>query len=176
MLLQSTRESKQILLLRPQVFIYFASHERSYLEIIGVRSPKTVHQKLQGQGVFSTILRTGSRRIQTIALRNEQVLRISWMCFQRSNDPLCTGNQIFIHSWVVRVMLNAKSSIISIVLHSLPCRVGQGLKHLNNFTRDNLKQFTILSICNIFLFPFYLLWLHDWAQLWPILTMLRGKV
>ena len=73
-------------------------------------------------------------------------------------------------------MLNAKSSIISIVLHSLPCSVGQGLKHLNNFTRDNLKQFTILSICNIFLFPFYLLWLHDWAQLWPILTMLGGKV
>ena len=45
MLLQSTRESKQILLLRPQVFIYFASHERSYLEIIEVRPPqaKTVH-------------------------------------------------------------------------------------------------------------------------------------
>ena len=40
MLLQSTRESKQIQLLRPQVFIYFASHERSYLEIIEVRSPK----------------------------------------------------------------------------------------------------------------------------------------
>ena len=73
-------------------------------------------------------------------------------------------------------MLNAKSSIISIVLHSLPCREGQGSKHLNNFTRDNLKQFTILSICNLFLFQFYLLWLHDWAQLWPILTMLGGKV
>ena len=154
LLQQSTRESKQIQLLRPQVFIYFASHERSYLEIIGVRSPKTVHQKLQGHGDFSTITEdTGSRRIQTIALRNEQVLRISWKFFQRSNDPLCTGNQIFIHSWVVRVMLNAKSSIISIVLHSLPCRVGQGLKHLNNFTRDNLKQFTILSICNIFSVP-----------------------
>ena len=40
MLLQSTRKSKQILLLRPQVFIYFASHERSYLEIIEVRSPQ----------------------------------------------------------------------------------------------------------------------------------------
>ena len=113
------------------------------------KSLKCVPQRLsirnyRGREISLQSLKTGSRRIQTIALRNEQVLRISWKC---------TGNQIFIHSWVVRVMLNAKSSIITIVLHSLPCRVGQGLKHSNNFTRDNLKQFTILSICNIFCVP-----------------------
>ena len=51
--------------------------------------------------------------------------------------------------YVVRVMLNllnAKSSIISIVLPSSPCRVGQGLKHFKKFTRDNLKQFTTFNM------------------------------
>ena len=56
MLLQSTRESKQILLLRPQVFIYFASHERSYLEIIEVRPPQRLSIRNYRGRVFSTIL------------------------------------------------------------------------------------------------------------------------
>ena len=121
--------------------------------------------------------KVGSQRIQTIASRNEWVLKISGKCLYRSNDVLYTGNQIFIHSRVVRVMLNAKSSISSIVLHSPSMSCGSGVKTFENLYKRQFETIYFFQVCiEFFVFQFYLLWLHDKTRLWPILTMVRGKV
>ena len=95
--------------------------------------------------------KVGSQRIQTIASRNEWVLKISGKCLYRSNDVLYTGNQIFIHSRVVRVMLNAKSSISSIVLHSPSMSCGSGVKTFENLYKRQFETIYFFQLCIEFL-------------------------